>query len=88
MVLQQLDKLDTKQLDKIAPPSLPDLPLIGIFPFLREHLHLELHQLAQKYGNIFQLPVGERSLVVISGLENIQEALVTKQRYFQLQGRF
>ena len=76
------------QLNKIAPPSLPELPLIGILPFLSEHLHLELHQLAEKYGNIFQLPVGERTLVVISGLETIQEALVNKQDIFSVRADF
>ena len=76
MVLQQSTPIQFNKTDRIAPPGPPNLPLVGTLPFLNKYLHLELHQLAKKYGNIFQLHVGGRKLVVLNELEAIKEALV------------
>ena len=76
MVLQQSTSIQLNKTDKIAPPGPPNFPLVGTLPFFNKYLHLELHQLAKKYGNIFQLHVGGRTLVALNGLETIREALV------------
>lgn len=86
MVLQQADS--RHKLKKIAPSGPPALPLVGMLPFLSKHLHLELNQLAKKYGNIFQIHVGARTLVVLSGFETIKEALVTQHNNFNSRADF
>ena len=70
------------QLNKVDPPGASILPFVGILPFLGKHLHLELFKLAKKYGSIFQLRIGGRTLVVLNGLETIKEALVKQQDSF------
>jgi len=86
MVLQQA--ASTQKLNKVAPPGPPALPFVGILPFLGKHLHLELNHLAKKYGNIFQIRVGGRTLVVLNGLETIKEALVKQQDSFNARADF
>ncbi len=73
---------------KTALPGPPALPFVGILPFLGKHLHLELNQLAKKYGNIFQIRVGAKTLVVLNGLETIKEALVKQQDSFNSRADF
>ena len=85
MVLQQVASI---KLDKIAPPGPPALPFVGMRPFLGKHLHLELHQLAKKYGNIYQLHVGGRKLLVLNGLEAIKGGLVKQQDSFNARADF
>ncbi len=75
-------------LNKIAPPGPPCLPFVGMLPFLRKHVHLALNRLAKKYGNIFQIHVGARTLVVLNGLETIKEALVKQQDSFNARADF
>ena len=79
MILQQSASI---QLNKVTPPGPPNLPLVGSLPFLQKNLHLELHKLANKYGNIYQLHVGGRNVIVINGLDAIKEALVKQQDSF------
>ena len=79
MVLQQVI---SAELNKVVPPGPPRLPFINMLPFWGKHLHLELNQLAQQYGNIFQIRVAGRTLVVLSGLETIKEALQKQQDIF------
>ncbi|MDJ0634863.1 MAG: cytochrome P450 [Xenococcaceae cyanobacterium MO_188.B29] len=91
MVLQQsapvqLNKIN--KINKIAPPGPPNFPLVGMLPFLGKHLHRELHKLAKKYGNVYQLNVGGRNLIVLNGLEVIKEALVKKQHSFNSRADF
>lgn len=82
MVLQKVPSTEFNKIDKIAPPGPPALPFVGMRPLLGKHLHLELHKLAKKYGNVFQIRVGSRTLVVINGLETIKQALVKQQDSF------
>lgn len=70
------------------PPEPPALPFVNMLPFLGKHLHLELHQLGKKYGNIFQLRVGSKTLVVLNGLEVVKEALVKQQDTFNARADF
>ena len=85
MVLQQVASI---KLDKISPPGPPALPFVGMRPFLEKFLHLELEQLAKKHGNIFQIRVGNRTLVVLHGLETIKQALVKQEDSFNARADF
>lgn len=86
MVLQQSVPI---QSNKFAIPGPPALPFVSVLPLLSKHLHLELSQLAKKYGNIFQLRInGGRKLVVLNGLETIKEALVKQQDNFKARADF
>ena len=82
MVLQRSAPIQLNKINKIAPPGPPNFPLVGTLPFLGKYLHVELHKLAKKYGNIYQLHVGRRKLLVLNGLEVIQEALVKQPDCF------
>ena len=88
MVLQQSADLQLNKSNKIPPPGPPTLPFVSVLPFFRKHLPVELHKLAKKYGNIFQLRVGSRTLVVLNGLETIREALVKQQDSFNAKSDF
>ena len=88
MVLQQAADLQLNKINKIAPPGPPALPFVGMLPFFSKHLHLELHQLAKKYGNIFQLRVGGRTVVVLNGVETIKQALVKQADSFNARANF
>ena len=85
MVLQQ--PISTRSPDLTFPPP-PNLNSVGFVPFLGKHLHREFDLLAKKYGNIFQLRVGKRSLIVLNGLEAIKEALVKQQDIFNVRADF
>ncbi|MFB2771964.1 cytochrome P450, partial [Pelatocladus sp. BLCC-F211] len=76
------------QLNKIAHPKPPTVHLVDMWPLLGKHLHLALNQLAKKYGNIFQIRVGAKTLVVLNGLETIKEALVKQQDSFNARADF
>ena len=84
MVLQQSAPIQFNKtdIDKIAPPGPPQLPFVGMRPFLSQHSHIELHRLSKKYGNVYQLRVGARKVVVLNGLETIREALIKQQDSF------
>ncbi len=81
MVLQQ--PVASTELKKIAPPGPPALPLVGSLPFLPKYSHFEFHKLAKKYGNICQLHVGDRNVIVLSDLDILKEALVKQQDVFK-----
>lgn len=88
MVLQRSASIQLNKINKIAPPGPPALPFVGLSPFLGKHLHLELHKLAKKYGNVYQLHVDGRNLLVLNGLDAIKEALVKQQDSFNARADF
>lgn len=91
MVLQQSVSIQSRQsskINKVSPPGPPQLPFVGMLPFLKKHPHLELNRLAKKYGNVFQIRVGARTVVVLNGLETIREALVKQQDNFNARADF
>ncbi|XP_076142140.1 cytochrome P450 1B1 [Alosa pseudoharengus] len=52
-------------------------PIVGNAPQLGSTPHLFFTRMAQKYGNIFQIKLGSRTVVVLNG-NTIKEALVKK----------
>ncbi len=81
MVLQRsTPPIQTKKIEneKISPPATPNVPFVGMRPFLAHYPYKALEKLAKKYGNIFQIRVGGRHHLVLSGVETLREALVKR----------
>lgn len=74
--------------NKISPPGPPELSIAGISPFLGQNVHVVLNQLAKKYGDIFQLRAGDKTLVALNGYDAIKEALVKQQDKFSARADF
>ena len=49
---------------------------------LGENPHLDLTKMAQKYGDVFSLMLGNRLVVVLNGVDAIQEAMVKHSKAF------
>ena len=58
------------------------LPIVGYIPFLGRKMNKTITALAKRYGDVFQLPIGTRKVVVISGQRAIREALLNKATEF------
>ena len=63
------------------PPCSPPL-LTGSYFRLGENPHLDLTKMAQKYGDVFSLMLGNRLVVVLNGVDAIQEAMVKHSKAF------
>nr|XP_043624361.1 geraniol 8-hydroxylase-like [Erigeron canadensis] len=50
----------------LLPPGPRGLPIVGYLPFLRPNLHHEFNKLAQRYGPVFKLKLGGKTLIVVS----------------------
>ncbi|XP_061451237.1 cytochrome P450 1A5-like [Rhineura floridana] len=59
-------------------PGPRNYPLIGNILELGKNPHLALTRMSQKYGDVMQIHLGTRPVLVLSGLETIKQAL-TKQ---------
>jgi cytochrome P450 len=68
--------------NKMVLPGPPPRPFVNVLTFLSDRLHVELNQLAKKYGNIFQIQVGTKTFVILNSLETIKEALVKQSDSF------
>ncbi|XP_063117380.1 cytochrome P450 2J4-like isoform X2 [Rattus norvegicus] len=67
------------------PPGPWRLPFVGnLFQFDLNisHLHLRIQQFVKKYGNLISLDFGNISVVVITGLPLIKEALINNEQNF------
>ena len=63
--------------DKGKPlPGPRGLPFLGNILDLGEAPHVNLAQLAQKYGDVYQIRIGSRPIVVLNGVDIIRQALV------------
>lgn len=58
-----------------APPGPFAWPVIGNAPQLGKAPHLYFARMAEKYGNVFQIKLGSRAVVVLNG-DSIRQALV------------
>lgn len=57
-------------------------PLIGNMLELGKNPHLTLTQMSEKYGDVMQIHLGTRPVLVLSGLETIKQALIKKGEDF------
>jgi len=67
--------LQRRKFKNLPPSPLITLPLIGNLHYINLPLHRSLHNLSQKYGNIFSLWFGSRRVVVISSQTLVQQCL-------------
>jgi len=66
----------------LEPPGPWGVPVLGYMPFLGRKMNLTINRLANKYGDVFQLRIGTRKVVVISGQKAIREALLNSGTTF------
>uniref|UniRef100_A0A8D0ERK7 Cytochrome P450 1A n=1 Tax=Strix occidentalis caurina TaxID=311401 RepID=A0A8D0ERK7_STROC len=59
-----------------SPPGPRGYPILGNVLELRKDTHLALTRLSQKYGDVMEVRIGTRPVLVLSGLDTIKQALV------------
>ncbi|NXN26065.1 CP1A4 protein, partial [Nycticryphes semicollaris] len=64
------------------PPGPRGYPILGNVLELRKDPHLALTRLSQKYGDVMEIRIGTRPVLVLSGLETIRQALVKQGEDF------
>ncbi|XP_069722814.1 cytochrome P450 1A5-like [Phaenicophaeus curvirostris] len=65
-----------------SPPGPRGYPILGNALELRKDPHLVLTRLSQKYGDVMEVKIGTRPVLVLSGLETIKQALVKQGEDF------
>ena len=63
------------------PPGPWGLPLLGYLPFVGRKMHLKLTDLAKRYGDVYQIRLGSRKIIVVNGQRAIKNALVGKNDF-------
>ncbi|XP_062439648.1 cytochrome P450 1A5-like [Rhea pennata] len=64
------------------PPGPRGYPILGSVLELRKNPHLALTKLSQKYGDVMEIRIGTRPVLVVSGLDTIKQALVKQGEDF------
>ncbi|KAF1473323.1 Cytochrome P450 1A5, partial [Megadyptes antipodes antipodes] len=64
------------------PPGPRGYPILGNVLELRKDTHLVLTRLSQKYGDVMEVRIGTRPVLVLSGLDTIRQALVKQGEDF------
>lgn len=64
------------------PPGPRGYPVLGNVLELRKDTHLALTRLSRRYGDVMQVRIGTRPVVVLSGLDTIRQALVKQGEEF------
>ena len=67
---------------RLEPPGPWGLPIVGYLPFLGMKMNLTFSKLAKRYGDVFQLRIGSRKIVLISGQKSIRKAPVENRTVF------
>ncbi|NXK97818.1 CP1A5 protein, partial [Formicarius rufipectus] len=80
LLLQSLQQHVPKGLK--SPPGPWGYPILGNVLELRKDTHLGLTKLSQKYGDVMEVKIGMRRVLVLSGLETIKQALVKQGEDF------
>ncbi|XP_009975988.1 PREDICTED: cytochrome P450 1A5-like [Tauraco erythrolophus] len=65
-----------------SPPGPRGYPILGNVLELRKDPHLVLTKLSQKYGDVMEIRIGTRPVLVLSGLDTIKQALVKQGEDF------
>ncbi|NWW76248.1 CP1A4 protein, partial [Climacteris rufus] len=80
LLLQSLQEPVPKGLK--SPPGPRGYPILGNVLELRKDTHLALSRLSREYGDVLQVRIGSRPVLVLSGLETIRQALVKQGEDF------
>ncbi|NXC08523.1 CP1A5 protein, partial [Orthonyx spaldingii] len=64
------------------PPGPRGLPVVGNVLELRKDTHLALTRLGRRYGDVMEVRIGTRPVLVLSGLDTIRQALVKQGEDF------
>ncbi|NXH58878.1 CP1A4 protein, partial [Rhabdornis inornatus] len=64
------------------PPGPRGYPVLGNVLELRKDPHLALTRLSRRYGDVMQVSIGTRPVLVLSGLDTIRQALVKQGEDF------
>ncbi|XP_065545066.1 cytochrome P450 1A4-like [Lathamus discolor] len=65
-----------------SPPGPRGFPILGNVLELRKDPHLALTRLSQRYGDVMEVRIGTRPVLVLSGLDTIKQALVKQAEDF------
>ncbi|OPJ70063.1 hypothetical protein AV530_019306 [Patagioenas fasciata monilis] len=65
-----------------SPPGPRGIPILGNVLELRKDPHLVLTRLSKKYGDVMEVRIGTRPVLVLSGLDTIRQALVKQGEDF------
>jgi hypothetical protein len=60
------------------PPGPWGFPIVGITPKINKEFHLWLHDLAQKFGRVMSVQMGNQTIVVLSKYEDIKKAFCSR----------
>ncbi|NXW54313.1 CP1A5 protein, partial [Eurystomus gularis] len=80
LLIQSLQQQVPKGLK--SPPGPRGYPILGNVLELRKDTHLALTRLSQKYGDVMEVRIGTRPVLVLSGLDTIRQALVKQGEDF------
>ncbi|GFU80177.1 cytochrome P450 2B11 [Trichonephila clavipes] len=68
---------------KGVPPGPIGLPYLGIWPFMNnENMHLKLHKMKEKYGDVFSFTSTGRLYINLGSIKALREAHITKSECF------
>ncbi|KAF8398773.1 hypothetical protein HHK36_014631 [Tetracentron sinense] len=62
-----------------SPPGPMGWPILGYLPYLTERFHEDLFQLAETYGPLFSLQMGQKPAIVVSSPEIARDILKQKE---------
>ncbi|KAM9515462.1 cytochrome P450 1A4-like [Guaruba guarouba] len=65
-----------------SPPGPRGFPILGNVLELRKDPHMALTRLSQRYGDVMEVRIGTRPVLVLSGLDTIKQALVKQAEDF------
>ncbi|XP_054858681.1 cytochrome P450 1A5-like [Eublepharis macularius] len=74
VIIKSFNKSIPQGLKRVPGPK--GYPLIGNVLDLGKNPHLALAKMSQKYGDVMQIHLGTRPVIVLSGLDTIRQALV------------
>ncbi|XP_063044237.1 cytochrome P450 1A1 [Engraulis encrasicolus] len=80
-LLLQLQRVKVPEGLRQLPGPRP-LPIIGNVLELGNKPHLSLSAMTQRYGHVYQIQIGMRPVVVISGADTVRQALIKKGEDF------
>ncbi|XP_019638020.1 PREDICTED: cytochrome P450 1A1-like [Branchiostoma belcheri] len=64
------------------PPGPWGFPVVGIFPALGSQPHHALARMAEKYGDVFRVKFGSRTVIILNGIDMVKEAFVKQAACF------